>query len=135
MVYQMSILNLLDLYHRRMQEANLLQIHEFSSDTVFYILLRSCHQIQILQLMFLHEKTDLYMYMWQKSTRLDNFTIPFLQKKCFYCTCSVQSINTSLSSLGIRKVFSSGRYEPSHCSYLRFLNLQASRFVWMAMTI
>lgn len=74
MVYQMSILNLLDLYHRRMQEASLLQIHEFSYDTVFDILLRSCHQIQILQLMFLHEKTDLYMYMWQKSTRLDNFT-------------------------------------------------------------
>lgn len=56
MVYQMSILNLLDLYHRRIQEASLLQIHEFSYDTVFDILLRSCHQIQILQLMFLHEK-------------------------------------------------------------------------------
>lgn len=135
MVYQMSILNLLDLYHRQMQRGQLVtDTWIFIRHSVLYFAMKLSSNTDSAINVFTW-KTDLYMYMWQKSTRLDNFTIPSLQKKCFYCTCSVQSINTSLSSLGIRTVFSSGRYEPSHCSYLRFLNLQASRFVWMAMTI
>lgn len=129
MVYQMSILNLLDLYHRRMQEASLLQIHEFSYDTVFDILLRSCHQIQILQLMFLHEKL-ICTCICDKSQHVLT-TLPYrpCRRNAFIVHVVYSTINTSLSSLGIRTVFSSGRYEPSHCSYLRFLNLQASRFV------